>query len=53
MLIPVMTVLGIAQLLAIWVGLPKWRYGRGAYVPGAEISFVTLVILVLFLIGRL
>ena len=53
MLIPVLILLVMAFLLVVLVGLSKWRYSRGAYFPGAEISFVTLILLVLFLIGKL
>jgi hypothetical protein len=42
----------VALALAILVGLSKWR-NRREHFPSGEISFILLVFLALFLIGRL
>jgi hypothetical protein len=48
------TVLIVVLILALIGALPNWGYSRGwGYRPGGIIGVVLVIVLVLFLIGRI
>jgi hypothetical protein len=48
------TILVIILLLALVGSVPTWPYSRGwGYYPSSGLGIVLLIILVLFLLGRL
>jgi len=53
---PVSTILIIVLIVILIAGLPTWPYARGwglGYYPAGGVGLILLVVLILFLMGRI
>jgi hypothetical protein len=48
------TILLIALIVLVILALPTWPYSRGwGYMPGGIVGLILIIVLVLFLLGRI